>query len=117
GIGGVPRSHRSVVTGVHGLQQVECFWSADFADDDAFRAHTEAISDQFAHADLALALDVGRTGFQPHDMRLLWLLFCAVFAGNDALVVVDILGKTVEQRGFSRAGAAGNQDIGAAAPD
>ena len=111
------RSHRSVVTGVHGLQQVECFRSADFADDDAFRAHTEAISHQFAHGDLALAFDVGRTGFQPHHMRLLQLKFCGVFAGNNALVVVDVLGETVEQRGFSGAGAAGNQDIGAAAPD
>jgi len=47
-----------------------------------------------------LALDVGRAGFQPHHMRLLQLKFRGVLAGNHALVVVDVLGETVEQRGF-----------------
>ncbi len=35
---GVQRAHRSVMAGVHRLQQVEGFRSADFADDDAFGA-------------------------------------------------------------------------------
>ena len=77
------------MAGVHGLQQVERLGSADFADDDAFGAHTQAVADQFAHRDLAFALDVGRAGFQPHHMRLLQLKFGGVFAGDDALVVVD----------------------------
>ena len=70
---GVQRAHRAVMAGVHGLQQVERFGSADFADDDAFRAHTQAVAHQLAHGDLALALDVGRAGFQPHHVRLLQL--------------------------------------------
>ena len=114
---GVQRSHRSVVAGVHGLQQVERLGSADFADDDAFGAHTQAVADQFAHGDLALALDVGRPGFQPHHMRLLQLKFGGVFAGDDALVVVDVVGQAVQQRGLAGAGAAGDQHVGAAAPD
>src|SRR6202035_5992294 len=114
---GVQRAHRSVVAGIHGLQQVERFRSADFADDDALRAHTQAVADQFAHGDLTLALDVGRPGFQPHHMRLLQLKFGGVFAGDDAFVVVDELRQAIQQRGLARAGAAGNQHVGPAAPD
>src|SRR5450756_2823169 len=90
GIVGVQRTHRSVVTGVHGLQQVEGLRSADFADDDAFGTHTQAVADQLAHGDLAFALDVGRPGFQPYHMRLLQLQFGGILAGDDALVVVDV---------------------------
>ena len=75
------------MTGVHGLQQVEGFGSADFADDDAFRPHTQAVPDQVAHGDLAFALEVGRPGFQANHVRLLELQFGSVFAGDDALVV------------------------------
>ena len=114
---GVQRSHRAVMAGVHGLQQVERLGSADFADDDAFGAHTQAVADQFAHGDLAFALDVGRTGFQPHHMRLLQLEFGGVFAGDDALVVLDELGEAVQQRGLAGAGAAGNQHVAADAAD
>ena len=44
GIVGVQRAHRAVVAGVHGLQQVERLGSADFADDDAFGPHTQAVA-------------------------------------------------------------------------
>src|SRR5476649_791310 len=39
------------MAGVHGLQQVECFGSADFADDDAFWPHTQTVTHQVAHGD------------------------------------------------------------------
>src|SRR5258708_26573055 len=105
------------MVGVHGLQQVERFGSADFADDDAFGPHTQAVADQFAHRDLAFALDVGGAGFQPHHMRLLQLKLGGVFAGDDALVVLDELGQTVQERGLAGAGAAGNQHVAADAAD
>src|SRR5690606_3042762 len=60
---GVDRAHRTVVTGVHRLQQVEHFRSAHFADDDTFGAHAQAVLDQITHGDLALALEVRRAGF------------------------------------------------------
>src|SRR5882672_11274060 len=113
GIVGVQRSHRAVMAGVHGLQQVERFGSADFADDDAFGAHTQAVPDQFAHRDLAFALDVGRTGFQPYHMRLLQLQFGGVFAGDDALIVLDEMGQAVKKRGLAGAGTAGYQHVAA----
>ena len=114
---GVQRAHRAVVAGVHRLQQVERFGSADFADDDAFRAHTQAVLDQVAHGDLAFAFEVRRARFQAHHVRLLQLQFGGVFAGDDALVVVDELRQAVEQRGLAGAGAAGDQRVDAAAAD
>ena len=105
------------MAGVHGLQQVERLGSADFADDDAFRAHTQAVADQFAHRDLAFAFDVGRPGFQPHHMGLLQLQFGGVFAGDDAFVVFDELGQAVQQRGLAGAGTAGDQHVAADAAD
>src|SRR5256714_6002526 len=117
GIVGVQRSHRAVMAGVHGLQQIERLGSADFADDDAFGSHTQAVAYQFAHGDLAFALDVGRAGFQPHHMRLLQLKFGGVFAGDDALVVLDELRQAVQQRGLAGTCAAGDQHVAADAAD
>ena len=114
---GVQRAHRAVMAGVHGLQQVERLGSADFADDDAFGTHTQAVAHQFAHGDLAFAFDVRRAGFQPHHMRLLQLKLGGVLAGDDALVVLDIVGQAVQQRGLAGAGTAGDQHVAADAAD
>src|SRR3954451_5037615 len=105
------------MAGVHGLQQIERLGSADFADDDAFGSHTQAVADQFAHRDLACTLDVGWPGFQPHHMRLLQLKFGGIFAGDDALIMLDELGQAVQQRGLAGAGAAGDQHVAADAAD
>ena len=86
---GVERAHRAVVAGVHRLQQVEGLRSAHFADDDPLGTHTQAVLDEIAHGDLALALEVGRAGFEAHHVRLLQLQFGRVLAGDDALVLVD----------------------------
>ena len=101
------------MAGVHGLQQVEGFRSAHFADDDAFGAHAQAVAHQIAHGDLALAFQIGRPRFQPHHVRLLQLQFGGVFAGDDAFFFVDERGQAVEQRGLARAGAARDQHIAA----
>ena len=87
---GVQRAHRAVVAGVHRLQQVERLGSAHLADDDALGPHAQAVLDQVAHGDLALAFEVGRARFQAHHVRLLQLQFGGVLAGDDALVVVDV---------------------------
>ena len=114
---GVERAHRAVMARVHGLQKVERLGSAHFAHDDAFRTHTQTVADEIAHGDLALPFEVGRTGFQAHDMGLLELQFGGVLAGDDALVDVDIGGQTVEQRRLARAGTAGDEDVTARAAD
>ena len=105
------------MTGIHRLQQVERFRSANFADDDPLRSHTQAVAHQIAHGDLALALKVRRPRFQPHHVRLLELQFGGVFAGDDAFVIVDLSGQAVEQRGLSGTGTAGNQDVDTASAD
>ncbi len=114
---GVDRAHRAVVAGVHRLQQVEDLRSADFADDDAFGTHTQAVLDEIAHGDLAFAFDVRRAGFEAHHMRLLQLQFGRVLAGDDALVAVDVARQAVQQRGLARAGTAGDDDVAADAAD
>ena len=105
------------MAGVHRLQQVERFGSAHLADDDPLGAHAQAVLDQIAHGDLALALEIGRAGFEAHHVRLLQLQLGGVLAGDDALVGVDEAGQAVEQRGLARAGAAGDQHVAADAAD
>ena len=61
----------------------------------------------------AVAFEVRRPRFQPHHVRLLQLQFGGVLAGDDALVVVDVTGQAVEQRGLARAGTAGDQHVDA----
>ena len=63
--------------------------SAHLADDDALGAHAQAVLDEVAHGDLALAFEIGRARLQAHHMGLLQLQFGRVLAGDDALVVVD----------------------------
>jgi hypothetical protein len=101
------------VARVHGLQKVERLRSAHLAHDDAFGTHTQAVLDEIAHGDLALAFEVGRARFEADDVRLLQLKFGGVFAGDDALAVVDEAGEAVEQRRLARAGTAGDQDVAA----
>ena len=81
---GVDRGQRSVVTRVHGLQHVQRFLAADFADHDAVGTHTQAVDQQFALPDRAVAFDIGRTRFEARHVRLLQLQFGRVFDGDDA---------------------------------
>jgi hypothetical protein len=111
---GVQRAHRAVVARCSSPAAGRTLRAADFADDDAFGAHTQAVLDEIAHGDLALAFEVGRARFEAHHMRLLQLQFGGVLAGDDALVGSMIGGQAVEQRRLARAGAAGDQDVAAA---
>src|SRR5690606_13826206 len=108
---------RSVVAGVHRLKEIEDFRAAYFTNDNAFRPHAQTVLHQITHRDLALAFKIRRAGFEAHDMRLLKLQFGRVFAGDDALITVDIVGQAVEQHRLSGTGTAGNDDIAADAAD
>src|SRR5579872_3317169 len=110
---GVQRAHRSVMAGIHRLQQIERFGSAHFADDDALGPHAQAVLDEIAHGDLAGAFEIGRPRLQAHDMRLLELKLGGVFAGDDAFVVIDIAGQTIEQGRLAGARAARDEDVAA----
>src|SRR3974377_2476885 len=111
------RTTGSVVTGVHSLQHFERLGPAHLADYNAFWAHAQAVAHQVAHGDLTFAFEVGRPRLQAHYVRLLQLQFGGVFAGDNALVIVDELGQAVEQRGFPRTRTARNHCIYSAAPD
>ena len=80
---------RSVVTGVHGLEHVQRFFTADLADDDAVGTHTQGVDDQLPLADGALAFDVGRPGFEPRHVFLVQLQLRGVLDRDDALALGD----------------------------
>ena len=82
---GVQRRQRAVVARVHGLQHVERFGSAAFADDDPLGTHTQGVFHQVGRGDRAFAFDVRRPRFQPHDVVLLELQFGRVLDRDDAL--------------------------------
>ena len=111
GIVGVDGGDGAVVAGVHGLQHVQRFLAADLAQDDAVGPHAQRVDDQLALANGSLAFEVGRTALQPGHVLLLDLQFGGVFDGDDALGGGDESGEDVEQRGFARAGAAGDDNV------
>ena len=59
----------------------------------------------------ALAFDVRRPRFQPHDVLLLQLQFGRVLDRDDALVVRNEARQRVEQRRFTGTGTAGDDDV------
>ena len=74
------------MTGVHGLEHVEGLAATDLTDDDAVGTHTQRVAHQVADLDLALALDVGRAGFERQHVVLVELELLGVLDGDDALV-------------------------------
>ena len=77
------------MTRVHRLQHVECFFAAALTDHNSIRTHTEAIDEQLALADGAVAFEVRGPGFQANHMRLAQLKFGRVFDGDNALLRID----------------------------
>ena len=99
------------MSGVHGLEHIQRFTAAAFADDDAVGAHTEGVSHEVCGGDSAASFDIWRSGFEAEYVFLLELEFGGVFDGNDAIVIGDEAGEGVEERCFARAGASGDDDI------
>jgi hypothetical protein len=108
---GVERRHRPVVARVHGGQEVETFLATDFAQDDPVWPHTQRVDDEVADGDRALALEVGRAGFERQPVRLLKPKLGRVLDGDDALARVDHLRQGVEHGRLARAGAARDDDV------
>src|SRR5271165_736690 len=101
------------MTGVHRLQEIECFRSSDLAYNYSFRSHAQTISDQVAHGDLAHAFEIGRTRLKPHHMGLLKLKLRRVLARNDSFIGFNIVRQAVEQGRLAGASAARDYDIAA----
>ena len=81
--------HRSVVARVHCLEHVQGFPASALADDDAIRAHAEAVPDQLADRHCATAFDVWRPRLERHDVLLSELELGRVLDGDDPLIVRD----------------------------
>ena len=111
---GVDRGDRAVVAGVHGLEHVEGLAATALADDDAVGPHAQAVADEVADGDLALALDVRRAGLQGEHVVLVELELLGVLDGDDALVGGDERRQHVEGRRLAGAGAAGDDHVEAA---
>src|ERR1700719_2106387 len=105
------------MAGAHGLQQVQSLGTTYLANDNTLRPHSQAVSHQVSHGDLALSLEVGRPGLQPYHVRLLKLQFGCVFAGDDTLVRVDVIRQAIEQRRLAGTCAARAYDIAAPPAD
>jgi hypothetical protein len=56
-------------------------------------------------------LEVGRPCFERQHVLLLELDFRRVLDGHDALIIWNIGGEHVQQRGFAAAGTAGDDDV------
>ncbi len=108
---GMHRGHGTLVAGVHGLQHVKSFFAANLAHHDAVGTHTQAVDYQLPLAYGALALDVRRTRFQPHDVFLVHLQFRRVFDSDDAVGIGNVAGEDIQQCGLASAGSAGDQKI------
>ncbi len=108
------RRQAAVVAGVHGLEHVERFFAADFADDDTVRAHTESVDDEVPLPDSAAAFNVGWTRFKPHDVPLTKHQFRCVFNGDDPFLVRDEAGQDIQQCRLAGASAARDKDVEAA---
>ena len=67
---GVDRRERAVMARVHGLEHVDRLGATTLADDDAVGAHTQAVADEVADRDLALALDVRRARLERDHVLL-----------------------------------------------
>ncbi len=112
---GVHGGHRAVMAGVHRLQHVERFGAANLADDDPVRTHPQRVAHERALIDLPAPLDIRRPRFERDDVVLLQLEFGRILDGDDPFGVVDHPGQRVEERRLARAGAAGHDDVQAAA--
>ncbi len=74
---------RTVVAGVHGLQHIQGFFAADLTDDDSIGTHTQAVHEQLALPDRAVAFQVGRAGLKARHVGLLELQLGRVLDGDD----------------------------------
>ena len=83
----IRRDLNVAVAGVHRLQHIEGLGSATFADNDPIGPHAQAVDEQVANRDPSLPLDVGRPGFETHDMRLAQLKLSGVLDGHDPVGV------------------------------
>ena len=103
--------HRTVVTGVEGLEHVERFHTADFADDDPIGPHAQRRPHERSHPHTAGALGVRWPRFEPDDVRLREPELGGLLDRDDAFGGWDRAGERVQQGGLACARASGDQQV------
>ena len=104
------RARAAVVTGVERGQQVAHLTAAHLADDQPVGAHPQGLADEVAQRDPAGALDVGRPGDQPHDVRVARPQLLGVLDADHPLPRIDSREQRGEDRGLAAAGAPGHDE-------
>ncbi len=99
----------AVVPGVQRGEQVDHLRPADLAHDEPVRAHPKGLPDEVTQRDLAGALQVGRAGLEPHDVRVVRTQLPGVLDEHDAFTVRHEAEQRGQQRRLSGAGAARDQ--------
>ena len=94
-------------------REIERLGSAHLADDDALGAHAQAVLDEVAHGHRTRPSRLGGRVSRRTTCGLLQLKLGRVLAGDDPLVVLDVVGQAVEQRRLAGAGTAGDDDVAA----
>src|SRR5207247_10050710 len=106
--------HLTVEPGVDRLQDVQRLLAADLCDGYPVGAHSQAVAQQLADRQLALAFDVRWTMFEGDDVGVVDLQLRRVLDRAHALVVRDEPRGRVERRGLAGPGAARDRDVDAA---
>ena len=100
------------MAGVHGLQHIERFGAAHFADNDAVGVHAKACADQIRNANLPFAFRRAISGLESHQIfDVKELQFCGILYGDDALRGRDEGGERVQKGRFAGIGAAADKDV------
>ena len=108
---GVHGRQGAVVASIHGLEHIEGFAAAAFADDDAVGAHTEGIAHEIADGNGSAAFDIGRSGFKADEVRLCESKFGRVFDGQDSFGMRQVIREDIEECRLTGSGTACDDDI------
>ena len=100
----------TVVADVQRSQQVDAFGAAHLADDQPIRTHSQRVPNQGPQLDRAGTLDVGRSGLEPHHVRMVRPQFAGVLDDHDALARINATEHRRQHRGLAATGAAGHHE-------
>ena len=110
------RAQAAEMSGVQRLQQVECLGAADFADQNAIGPMTKGGSEKICnrHRRQGRLLPQRRlrtSRFEPKHVRFVQMDLGGFFNDDDAIAFGNVRRERVQQRRFSGAGPAGDQDV------
>lgn len=108
----VSGGERAVMSGVHRLQHIQSLCAAHLSDDDPVRVHAETCADQVRYGDGALALCVGTSRLQTHQIfDVLELKLGGILNGNNPFFIRYERRECVEKGGLSGVGPSADENI------